>query len=131
MKPGSLTIGSVNHRDRVAAVLSAIPGLGHLYKGHYLEGMLMLLLDALLLLLAHAALAVLQVLANLLGMIGFQQPAWGAVLVNPALLALAVLLPLAYLLASMVDAFGESDLGVPQGQLLGKSPRQHRRMVGC
>ena len=72
-------------RNVISAVLSLVPGLGHIYKGHYAAGLLLMCLGAPLVL-------------------------WMGILLALATAGLGLLLPLIGWAIVAVDAFYEDDL---------------------
>ncbi len=83
--PAQKTRESIRTRDRntIAAVLSLIPGLGHIYKGHKGLGVLLLL--------------------------GWPLAVWVGVLLSLATLGSGLLIPILYWGFVAVDAYNESD----------------------
>jgi len=70
--------------DCIAAMLSILPGLGHIYKGHYLSGILMILL-------------------------GIPIVLWVGILLLMATAGFGVIIPLALWAMVVVNAYFEKD----------------------
>ncbi|MDX6765440.1 MAG: hypothetical protein SFU85_01480 [Candidatus Methylacidiphilales bacterium] len=71
-------------RNRLAAVLSIIPGLGHIYKGHYRVGLA-------------------------LCFVGVPLVLWATALVSFATFGIGLVLPLFYWALVALNAYGEPD----------------------
>jgi hypothetical protein len=75
---------SPHQRDTVAAILSIVPGLGHIYKGHYRVGFTLMLL-------------------------GIPLSLWMGLLTSLATLGLGLLIPVAFWVLTAANAFMEPD----------------------
>ena len=71
-------------RDILAAIFSIVPGMGHIYKGHYAAGLLILLL-------------------------GVPVGLWVGVLLSLATAGIGLLIPLAAWAIVVMDAYHEKD----------------------
>lgn len=74
----------LQHRNTVAALLSILPGLGHIYKGHYRVGFTLMLL-------------------------GIPVSLWAGALTSLATFGIGLLIPVAFWLLTAVNAFMEPD----------------------
>lgn len=72
-------------RDVIAAVLSVVPGLGHIYKGHYAAGFLIMLL-------------------------GTPIGLWVGILLSLATAGIGLLVPITLWAMVVADAYCEKDL---------------------
>lgn len=102
-----------HHGDWTAVAMSALPGLGHFYKGYYLEGALMLLLDVALFALIGAAFCLAYVLTALLATVGVAHlhwDSWMGVLNHPSVILFGILIPLLFWVTSAIDAYKEADV---------------------
>jgi len=73
-----------HHRNTVAAVLSVIPGLGHIYKGHYRVGFTLML-------------------------VGIPVSLWMGILTSLATVGFGLLIPAAFWMLTAANAYMEPD----------------------
>ena len=97
------------HWNTVAARLSAIPGLGQLYKGHFAEALLLMLFGLGVLIWLGALLCLCYAAGALLQALGFSVD-WLAFLLNPVTFYAGFIPALLFWVWVTLDAFDEPDL---------------------
>ena len=102
---------SMKNPDSIAAVLSVIPGLGHIYKGHYFQGICILVGDAVIAMGIGTVISLAYVAACIFQ--GFQisvGQAMADLFNSPTIVILFVSPVLLYWAWTTWDAFSEPDL---------------------
>lgn len=99
---------NIDPRDRLAAKLSLIPGLGQLYKGHVLEGVSIFLLGGLILAWAGMIALLGYAFHHLLTLLGLNDEIlrWTLLLIGVTQVVLPLLL---FFLVEILEAFLETD----------------------
>jgi len=97
-------------RNFTAALMSIVPGFGQLYKGHYREGLAVILVDVAIGLWVVSLASLAYAAAQLFSLLGVARDAWMPALVGLPALCLGLLIPFLWWLWATLDAFSEPDL---------------------